>query len=331
SRRRRFVATANRRPLAHGGAPARWLGLLLRRRCLGTDRYRRRWRGRWRGVEIGDGFLELRFGRGRRCKLVAGAETVLRRRGAKFVHAGRRVTVAIAIVAIAPAATAAAPPPSPPFAIAILVRTVAALGALRLGRLAMLVGDLVARFFVAFGNGLARRVGWIFGRPFLDRDVFAMLAAVAPITTAASASAAPPPPPARFAFAFAVLGYGAGRGRFDVALLHLLDNALAFEVVIVLQRRGDGLLVLLGERACGLGRMHLLAAIDHKGLRRHHGSIGDDGQRDGKTFLQAAQMGALLVEHVERHIGPGAGDEIVSGAAHQLLFERAQHLERQRR
>ena len=90
-------------------------------------------RDRRRGVEIGDGFLELGFGRGRRSELVARAETVLRHRGAGLVHAGRYVTIAIAIVAIAPAAAAAAAPPSAPFAIAKLVRTVAALRRAPLG------------------------------------------------------------------------------------------------------------------------------------------------------------------------------------------------------
>ena len=109
---------------------------------LRTDWCRRR--GQRRGVEIGDGFLQFGLGRGRRSKLVARAETVLRCRSAKIVHAGRCVTVAIAIMAIAPAAAAPAASPSAPFAVAILVRTVAALRALRLGRLAMLVGDLVS-------------------------------------------------------------------------------------------------------------------------------------------------------------------------------------------
>src|SRR6202051_3019014 len=90
-----------------------------------------------------------------------------------------------------------------------------------------------------------------------------------PSAPAAPAAPTPPPAPARFAFAFAVLGYGGGR-RFDVLVLRLhlrlLDDAFIFQVVFVLQRRGDGsVLVLLGERACRLDGVHLLAAVGHEG------------------------------------------------------------------
>src|SRR4029077_550300 len=136
--------------------------------------------------------------------------------------------------AIAPAAAAAASPSSASFAIAMLVRTVAALRALRLGRLAVLVGNLFSGegFSFAFGNRLARLLGRILGRSFMDRNMLAVFAAVAPIATAASAAATAPPATARFAFA--VLGYGGGR-RFDVLALHLhlrlFDDAFIFQIV----------------------------------------------------------------------------------------------------
>ena len=42
-------------------------------------------------------------------------------------------------------------------------------------------------------------------------------------------------------------------------------------------------------------------------------------------------MRALVVEHIERDLGARAHDEIVRGALEQLLFERAQQLQRHRR
>ena len=91
----------------------------------------------------------------------------------------------------------------------------------------------------------------------------------------------------------------------------------------------DCRLILLGDRASGVGGVHLFAALDDESLWRGDRFVGRDGDRDGEALLEPAQMGALLVEHIERHVGPGAGDEIVGAAAHQLLFERAQHLQRQ--
>ena len=146
----------------------------------------------------------------------------------------------------------------------------------------------------------------------------------------AAPAAATPATPARSAFArfgdrrHANLVFGLGFFRLGCLAADL------FEIVLFLQRRDRGLSPL-GNRFCRLGRMHLLAAIDHESLRGAYGFIGGDRNGDGEPVFQSTQMRTLLVEHIERDVGTRARDEIVRCAPDQLIFERAQHLQGQRR
>ena len=102
-----------------------------------------------------------------------------------------------------------------------------------------------------------------------DRDLLDMRLGLVMNMFAAAASAAPPPAAARPGFAGSGnwwqgnLGFDLELGWFRLACL----AANLFEVVLFFQRRDRGL-GPLGNRFCRLRRMHLLATIDDKGLRR---------------------------------------------------------------
>ena len=74
--------------------------------------------------------------------------------------------------------------------------------------------------------------------------------------------------------------------------------------------------------------LYLFAAVDDEGLLAADGRIGDHRQRDLEAVFEVAQMAALVVEHIERDVGPGAHHEIVGRALHQYFFKPAQQLQR---
>src|SRR5258707_10759469 len=77
--------------------------------------------------------------------------------------------------------------------------------------------------------------------------------------------------------------------------------------------------------------MHLLAAVDDERLLAAHGRIGDHRKRHLEAVLEIAQMATLVIEDVERDVGPGAYHEIVGRALHQYFLKPAQQLQRHRR
>src|SRR5262249_45760184 len=163
-----------------------------------------------------------------------------------------------------------------------------------------------------------------------DRDLLDMRSGVVMQMFATAASTtAPPPPPPRSAF----VGLGSGNVGFDFELDLFRLACLAanlFEIVLFFQRRDRGL-GPLGNRFCRLGCMDLLAAIDHKSLRRSDGFIRANRNGDGEPVFQPAQMRTLLIEHIERDIRTRPRDQIVRRASDELLFKRAQYLQGQRR
>ena len=80
-----------------------------------------------------------------------------------------------------------------------------------------------------------------------------------------------------------------------------------------------------------LEAVHLLALLDHEGHLAADGRIGVDQDDDAEALLQRAQVGALLVEQIERDLGARAHHEIVGRALEQHFLERAQQLQRDRR
>ena len=91
-------------------------------------------------------------------------------------------------------------------------------------------------------------------------------------------------------------------------------------------RRGEG---CLREQGLGLiDRHHLLAAIDGEADLAADLLVGIDGEGDLEALLESAQMGALVVEHIERDLGPRADDQVVGRALEQRLLDRAQQLQR---
>ena len=149
---------------------------------------------------------------------------------------------------------------------------------------------------------------------------------------------APPPSPLalvaiRIGFAVALLagrcvvGQPFGFLGFDLRLD--LEGLVLVERLLGLRRESRN---LGGEQRLGrLQRMHLFAAIDHERLLAAHGRIGDHGERYLEAVFQIAQMAALVVEDIERHVGSGAHHEIVGRALHQDFLEAAQQLQRHRR
>src|SRR6185312_1528809 len=226
----------------------------------------------------------------------------------------------LAVVPVAPAAAATAPAAAP-FAIALRLAALIAALDLRLA-IAVCGGHVVAGGVFVFERRCELALALAFGHGLVLGGLLARRRFAAGLA-AASAPAPPASPPS----AVARLGRGFG-GRF-VGVLAVERGGL-LEIVLFLERCGERLR-LLGDGARRLERVHQLAAIDDEGHGRRDRLVRTDGEGDGEALFQAAQVGALLVEHVGRHVGPRAGDEIVRGAAHQLLFERAQHLQRQRR
>src|SRR6516165_6276775 len=332
--RRRVIAHGHRCTLAHGGATPRRLGLLLRRRC-GFGRGRR---GGRCGVDIGDCVAQFRFACARWRQSIVRAEAVLRCGRVVLVLLSdllmarvRAIAVVLPIVTVAPSAAAAAASPPP---IAVAMGVVAAMLLLGFHGLALPVGTVVGgkRLVVAdsVAGRFARMLGGLVGCALVNRNPPAMLAAFAAVASAAAAPAATAT--MRAAVVLLVLLRRRGlRILGTFGFLGRLDRACVFEVVLLLQRCGEQRLALLGQRACGFRGMDLLTALDGEGLRRGYRLVGADGDGDGEALFESAQMGALLVKHVERYVGPRAGGEVMGGAAHQLLFERAQHLQRQRR
>ena len=68
----------------------------------------------------------------------------------------------------------------------------------------------------------------------------------------------------------------------------------------------------LRQQRLGLvDRHHLLAAVDGEADLAADLLVGIDGEGDLEALLEPAQMRALVVEHIERDLGPRADDQIV--------------------
>ena len=77
--------------------------------------------------------------------------------------------------------------------------------------------------------------------------------------------------------------------------------------------------------------MHLLAFLDDEGQLAADGGISIDHDGDAEALLERAQMGALVVEQIERDLRPGAHGQIMGCSFEQHFLERTQELERHRR
>src|SRR5690349_19362437 len=200
--------------------------------------------------------------------------------------------VLMAVLAVpavsSPAPSAASPPPPSPFAVlAVAEILLPGLGRAK-GPLNRLVG--LDRALGALGGGRRRR-----------RRRLAHLAAIA------AAASAPSPAPAAALTAFPArlrawsrffAGFGFRRFVLGFSLLGEFVRSLFLD-------RGEGGRGRSSDLPRGVGAMHLLAAVDHEGLRPHHARIGRHGNGDVEALLKRAQMTALLVEHVERDLGAG--------------------------
>src|SRR5262245_45422553 len=146
---------------------------------------------------------------------------------------------------------------------------------------------------------------------------------LARLTATTAATAAAPSPASSAALAFnafdAVLAFHfLCGGLIDFSKLFFLNFFLA----------GRELRLLRSKIARRFRRMHLLAAVDHVRLLPCYGGISRDGDRYAETFLQVAQMRALVIEHVERHFRARAHNQIVGRALDQHFLNSAQQLQR---
>src|SRR5262249_40578280 len=257
-------------------------------------------------VEIGDRLRELGFER----------RALLRRQ-----RAGREAFLLTA----APVAPAAASPASP----APSAGAVGLAGALGCGRAPV----PLLRVVRPLGRVPARRgleAGAVLGR----RVIAILLVAVA----AFAAAAAAPPPPAAAAPLTGLAGRRAvGMRVFELAVVAGKLRRLGFirlerflfvgELLVLLRLalgRSGGRRRLRRQRLGLLDAVHLLALLDHERHLTADIGVGSDHDDDAEALLQGPQVGALVVEQVERDLGARAHGEIVGGALEQHLLERAQ-------
>ena len=193
-------------------------------------------------------------------------------------------------------------------------------------------GRFVGFLFVGFAV-LAGTAFHGFGH---DAHGFTVLARSSALTRFAAAAPAAAPLAAvtvPFAFAGGFLACGSVVGqafglfgfdfRFDVERLFVVIG------LVDLRRGGGGLRCEQGFRR--FQRVHLFAAVDDERLLAAHGRIGDHRERNLEGVFEVAQMAALVVEDVERDVGPGAHHQIVGRALHQDFLDAAQQLQRHRR
>src|SRR5262249_43418361 len=148
---------------------------------------------------------------------------------------------------------------------------------------------------------------WLLGRRLL-RQAFALsrvaVAATSPPAPSSAGSVVAAPHPICFRAIGVLIGFLADFFR-------LLDLIMFF---IVLDRR-DNRRGLTGDRPCLFNAVNLLPSFYAERLLATHRGIGVDGEGDAETILELAQMGALVVEHIERDLLAGAHEEIVGRAA----------------
>jgi hypothetical protein len=169
------------------------------------------------------------------------------------------------------------------------------------------------------------------------REVLCVLRVFTRLATAAAASATTPAPPTTTGFAFATFGFailafaafdsllGFG-GEFGFIKMLVDLNRLVFRF-----RDGHQLGVLGGEAARNFRGVHLFTAVDHIRLLAGDRRVGRHRNGDAESFLQRAQVGALVIEHVERDLGPRAHNEIVRRALDQHFLDGTQQLQGDRR
>ena len=82
------------------------------------------------------------------------------------------------------------------------------------------------------------------------------------------------------------------------------------------------------EMRTGSRRSGGLAALDGEVRAVGQRLVGHHGDGHAEALLEFREVGALLVEDVERDLGPRPDREVVGRALEELLLERAQHMQR---
>ena len=122
----------------------------------------------------------------------------------------------------------------------------------------------------------------------------------------------------------------------------LFDRALVlpeldFVLKILLDRRGlfgDSRQVFGGQGrrlrlASDTGRR--FATLDRMVVRARQRIVGLNDDRDAEAAFEVAQIGALLIEDIERDRSASAHDDVVGRALDQRILKHSQHVERDRR
>src|SRR6185437_7860786 len=318
-------------------AGARRLGPRRRRRGLGDAGLRgRRGRGRLgpiragrRGFGLtgrrrgrrwfGPGLFRPRLARRRGGRIVGlgRGELLLERERGRRIEAWRALRRTVSLRLPEPGSLAARPSRAAA-AVIFAARSPPPEGVSLAARLSEVAAD--------FGHGREPVVRWLRGvlRSVSERTLAAAPASPAPATPAGIAffkrGAAPAIALARTLF-FTVF---AGRfGLFGLFLLRLERSRLLDDRRDVFRRRRHRLRLALDA-----GRR--LAALDRMIVGAGQRVVRLDGDRDPEPALEVAQIGALLVEDVERDRGAGAHRDIVGRALDQGVLEHAQHMQRDR-
>src|SRR5579884_1206599 len=152
--------------------------------------------------------------------------------------------------------------------------------------------------FADRGGGILRRTKAVQRTILMQRGLLLVPRGFADFTSAAPPAATPP---ARAAFA--VLGRGAWRGIFAFVGVPVFRSGVRLlEIILFFQGHCGEDLILLGDRPCCFEGVHLLASVDDERLWRPHGLIGADHDGYRETLFERAQMGALLVKNIKRHV-----------------------------
>src|SRR5262245_44024900 len=156
----------------------------------------------------------------------------------------------------------------------------------------------------------------------LSHGLLRELPNLARLTTATAAAAAAPSPASSAALAFTAFN--------AVLAFHLYGGLIGVSFHEFFFNFGDGheLRLLRSKIARGFRRVHLLAAVDHIGLLPCYSGISRHGDCYTEALLQGAQMRTLVVEHIERHFGARADDQVVGRPLDQHFLNSAQQLQR---
>ena len=235
-----------------------------------------------------------------------------------FSLGGRQIVRRLRPLAVTPAASApaATSATAPAAGIAFRARWPALFAVAAVAR-----RNHFGRFFLALGFARRALIGSRLRNEAAARAVFLATAPAPAPAPAASIAVLDIAAFARTALAidalavatFAVVTFAVRACRLFGFLIRVFRNLVLGLVVLLVHRRCEGHR-LRGNRLGLVQAVHLLALFEHIGDLAADSGVGIDHDGDAEAFLERAQMGALLVEEIERDVGARTHDQIVGRA-----------------